>query len=131
MTKVSKQLVNGCNTIRIYHSTLLLAPAAFVPPVNGDIRELSHWLFLYNQSKITQTVTQTISGAETGLKSPFAEPVNEQHPLVAAIAGLLGVEAAVPVGYQLIVIKGRHFDWEPLERHILILFSTFLLELPT
>jgi hypothetical protein len=127
--KVGRQLVEGSESVRIYHSRVLLSKKR-LPIIAGHVQEVSSWAWLVNQR----------DAMDVGASFRKNDPINaalfsdtsleeQTHPAVAAILSLEGVEYAMAASYQVVVIKGRQFDWDEIEPSILRVLSTFSLDI--
>lgn len=127
MSKVGKQHIEGSEQVRVYHSTLLLADRG-IPVIVGNASEVAHILFLAEQRS-------TVEAVAAGLPAAVASAIVQPHPrrdihaIVDAVLEFDGVAYAAAVGYQLIVVKGKLFDWGPIEDKLLLLLAGFNLSL--
>ncbi len=121
--------IEGTEHVRIYHGRIMLAPK-WIPVTTANIQEIAHMAFIREQIKLRESMGD--SGNHSSIATLDSAPVEskEEHPLVKAILDLPGVEYVLASGYNIIVFKGRQFEWSEIEGHIVRILKTFHLELP-
>jgi hypothetical protein len=104
----------------VYHTRYQFADKG-IPILVGTVMEVVNILHAAKQSKYAE-LTHAV-----GKQDASYDAAVEENALVAAITALPGVENAFAVGYQLIICKGRAFEWSEIEPHVAKLVATFSL----
>ena len=130
-TEIGSQTIDGTNHIRIFHSRVLLSNKK-IPILSRKPTEIeiTNWLYITKQEEMHASYERTARAVHvTGEEEDEQELIEESvHPVIKAIRDIPGVEYAVGASYQLIVIKGRMFEWEEITKSILCLLTSFSLE---
>lgn len=124
-TQIGRQIIEGTKNIRIYNSKLLLSSKKKLPIITKNELDIVTWIAQNEQIRIH---TEFHKAGGLGVLDALAAP-EPDHAVVEAILDLPGVAAAIPAGYQLVVIKAEAFAWSDIEKHILLLLSSFSLSL--
>ena len=127
-TQIGRQIVEGTENIRIYNSRVLLSDKK-LPIITRDKVEVANWIYLTEQKRLHDEIRDLHGGS--GKISVFEKTEGEagsMHPLMQAVLEIPGVAYAIPASYQLVVIKAALFTWEEIEKHILLLMSSFSLD---
>lgn len=123
---IGRQLIDKGEHVRVYHSRVLLSEKQ-LPLVEGSLMEVAARAHAIRQEQVLEANAKMLQSGNT-LEKLMGDPVGV-HPIVESVIGLTGVEYAFGASYQLVVFKGRSFDWSELEPTILRLMTTFSLPL--
>lgn len=131
--KIGRVTIEGTDHVKVYHSRLLLGPKS-LPVMAEQVAEVVNLAFMLRKEQLEN------SGHAIPASHPLAALFGgtdaraedtESHSVVKLVKDMDGVAHVFAIGYQLIVVKGKMFEWEEIEPKLVKLLASFASALPS